>query len=74
MKPDDVRKKVLGTEIAYIPQAAMNALNPTQKIIRFIEDVIHAHEPNMSKRTFMIWPKSVSEFLACRLKYWKSMR
>ena len=50
MKPDDVRKKVLGTEIAYIPQAAMNALNPTQKIIRFIEDVIHAHEPNMSKK------------------------
>ena len=42
MKPDDVRRKVLGNEIAYIPQAAMNALNPTQKIIRFIEDVIHA--------------------------------
>ena len=30
MNPDDVRKTVLGTEIAYIPQAAMNALNPTQ--------------------------------------------
>ena len=28
----------------------MNALNPTQKIFRFIEDVIHAHEPNMSKK------------------------
>lgn len=40
MKPDDVRKTILGTEIAYIPQAAMNALNPTQKIIRFIEDVV----------------------------------
>lgn len=45
MNPDVVRKSVLGTEIAYIPQAAMNALNPTQKIIRFVEDVIHAHEP-----------------------------
>lgn len=43
MKPDDVRKSILGTEIAYIPQAAMNALNPTQKIISFIEDVIQAH-------------------------------
>ena len=31
MKPDDVRKNILGNEIAYIPQAAMNALNPTQK-------------------------------------------
>ena len=30
MKPDDVRKTILGTEIAYIPQAAMNALNPTR--------------------------------------------
>lgn len=50
MKPDDVRKNVLGTEIAYIPQAAMNALNPTQKIIRFIEDVIHVHNPKMSKK------------------------
>ncbi len=43
MKPDDVRKSILGTEIAYIPQAAMNALNPTRKIIHFIEDVFKAH-------------------------------
>ena len=44
MKPDDIRKSILGTEISYIPQSAMNALNPTQKIIHFIEDVIHAHD------------------------------
>lgn len=44
MDPDKVRKSVLGREIAYIPQAAMNALNPTQKVIRFIEDVILEHE------------------------------
>jgi len=50
MKPDDVRKQILGSEIAYIPQAAMNALNPTRKIIRFIEDVIWAHDPKMSKK------------------------
>ena len=50
MKPDEVRKKILGSEIAYIPQAAMNALNPTQKIIRFIEDVIHVHDKSMSKK------------------------
>lgn len=49
MKPDDVRKKILGNEIAYIPQSAMNALNPTQKIIRFIEDVIRAHDPKAKK-------------------------
>src|SRR5512136_2093238 len=44
MKPDDVRKSILGTEIAYIPQSAMNALNPTRKIINFIEDVMQAHD------------------------------
>jgi len=50
MNPDDVRKSILGTEIAYIPQAAMNALNPTQKIIHFIEDVIQAHELYITKK------------------------
>jgi len=44
MDPDDVRKLILGQEIAYIPQSAMNALNPTQKVIRFIEDVVQEHE------------------------------
>jgi len=49
MRPDDVRTSILGTEIAYIPQAAMNALNPTLKIIRFIEDVYQAHDPYKTK-------------------------
>jgi peptide/nickel transport system ATP-binding protein len=50
MKADDVRKSILGNEIAYIPQAAMNALNPTRKIINFIEDVIHAHDEYVPKK------------------------
>lgn len=50
MHPDVVRKNILGTEIAYIPQAAMNALNPTCKIIRFIEDVVRAHDPKANKK------------------------
>jgi len=50
MKPDDVRKNILGTEIAYIPQAAMNALNPTRKVIKFIEDVVWAHDPKAKKK------------------------
>ena len=33
MAPDDVRRSILGTEISYIPQGAMNSLNPTLKII-----------------------------------------
>ena len=50
MAPDDVRKLILGNEIAYIPQAAMNALNPTQKIIHFIEDVIQEHDLYVTKK------------------------
>jgi peptide/nickel transport system ATP-binding protein len=50
MNPDDVRRTILGREIAYIPQAAMNALNPTRKVINFIEDVIKAHHPDSTKK------------------------
>jgi len=50
MDPDNVRRDILGMEIAYIPQAAMNALNPTQKIIGFIEDVVQAHDPKVGKK------------------------
>lgn len=50
MDPDVVRKSILGTEISYIPQAAMNALNPTRKIINFIEDVYEAHDEYKSKK------------------------
>ncbi len=50
MKPDDVRRKELGNEIAYIPQAAMNALNPTMKISRFINDVMRAHGSKLTDK------------------------
>lgn len=63
MKPEVIRKSILGTEIAYIPQAAMNALNPTQKIIRFIEDVIHAHEPKMPNKEILEMAKQRFEVL-----------
>jgi len=43
------RKTVLGTRIAYIPQAAMNTLNPTIKIKTFIMDVLKEHRPEMTK-------------------------
>ena len=50
LDPDTVRKTVLGSDVAYIPQAAMNALNPTRKVIKFIEDVMKAHEIKMTKK------------------------
>ena len=50
MAPDEIRRTILGREIAYIPQAAMNALNPTRKIISFVEDIVKAHHPEASKK------------------------
>ena len=63
MKPDDVRKSILGTEIAYIPQAAMNALNPTQKVINIIEDVVQAHDPSRKKKDILDLARSGFEKL-----------
>jgi len=63
MKPDDVRKNVLGTEVAYVPQAAMNALNPTSRIIRFIEDVIRAHDKTKTKKDIYDMARERFEFL-----------
>jgi len=63
MDPDDVRKSILGTEIAYIPQAAMNALNPTQKVIHFIEDVFQAHDPSKTKKEIHEFAKEAFETL-----------
>ena len=63
MKPDDVRKSILGREIAYIPQAAMNALNPTQKIINFVEDVVKAHDPTATKQEIHEMARSLFESL-----------
>ncbi len=63
MKPDDVRKSILGSEIAYIPQAAMNALNPTRKIINFIEDVLQAHDLMVTKKDIYDRAKMLFETL-----------
>ena len=50
LDPDVVRKTVLGSDVAYIPQAAMNAMNPTRKVGKFIEDVMKAHEIKMTRK------------------------
>src|SRR4030043_1002489 len=63
MDPDDIRKSILGTEISYIPQGAMNSLNPTQKIIHFIEDVIQAHDPYKTKKEIYEFARGCFETL-----------
>ena len=63
MDPDDVRKSILGAEISYIPQSAMNALNPTQKIINFVEHVVQTHDPYQTKKEIYENAKGAFEVL-----------
>ncbi len=49
MNKEYLRKNVRGTYISVVPQGAMNALNPTQKISSFVVDVIREHYPEISK-------------------------
>lgn len=46
---EQLRTQCLGSEIAYIPQSAMNALNPTMKISSFIYDILAEKRPGMKK-------------------------
>lgn len=46
---EELRVKILGNEIAYIPQSAMNVLNPTQRVINFIEDILEEHKLGLNK-------------------------
>ncbi|MCZ8513638.1 ABC transporter ATP-binding protein [Paenibacillus filicis] len=57
---EQLRTQVSGRETAYIPQAAMNALNPTLKIIHFIEDIMKEHRPELSKK--QVWDMAAERF------------
>ncbi|WP_036718780.1 ABC transporter ATP-binding protein [Paenibacillus sp. JCM 10914] len=57
---EQLRAQVSGREISYIPQAAMNALNPTLKIIHFIEDIMKEHRPELSKK--QVWDMAAERF------------
>ncbi len=49
MKKEQLRRDIRGQYISVVPQGAMNALNPTQKISSFVIDVIREHNPQMTK-------------------------
>lgn len=53
MDKSKLRKDILGKRISFIPQSAMNALNPTMKIKDFIFDLMKEHNPEMSRKEIM---------------------
>lgn len=60
---EELRKNFLGTEIAYIPQAAMNALNQTRKVSKFVVDILSEHRPDMSREQMINLAREKFEFL-----------
>jgi peptide/nickel transport system ATP-binding protein len=50
LTPEQVRKDVLGRQIAMIPQGALNSLNPTRKIKDLATDMILSHDENADKK------------------------
>lgn len=50
LPPAEVRRSVLGRDIAMIPQGALNSLNPTRKIRDLATDVILAHDEGGDRR------------------------
>jgi peptide/nickel transport system ATP-binding protein len=48
LSADRLRREVLGRKVSYIPQSAMNALNPTVKVGRFVRHVTKTHYPEMT--------------------------
>jgi len=44
-----LRKEILGKKLSFIPQSAMNALNPTLKVKKFVIDLVKEHEPELSE-------------------------
>lgn len=47
---EKLRKTIRGRSISYIPQSAMNALNPTAKVKNLAWDIIHEHNTNAEKK------------------------
>lgn len=48
---DEETRRMYGSTISLVPQAAMNSLNPVMRVKQQMIDTITAHEPNVSQKT-----------------------
>ncbi|NLM86841.1 MAG: ABC transporter ATP-binding protein [Clostridiales bacterium] len=60
---ETLRKDYLGKQIAYIPQAAMNALNPTRRIRRYVVDVLTEHDTGLDEKAMLNLAREKLSFL-----------
>ncbi|HHV93303.1 MAG TPA: ABC transporter ATP-binding protein, partial [Firmicutes bacterium] len=47
---EQARREIKGKYISVVPQGAMNALNPTQRVRNFAIDMLREHQPDMTKQ------------------------
>ena len=47
---EQARREIKGRYISVVPQGAMNALNPTQRIRNFAIDMLREHQPEITKQ------------------------
>ena len=47
---EQARREIKGKYISVVPQGAMNALNPTQRVRNFAIDMLQEHQPDMTKQ------------------------
>lgn len=47
---EQLRTQVLGITLAYIPQAAMNALSPTKRVHNFVYDILKTRDSNITHK------------------------
>jgi len=47
---EQIRKEVLGKQIAMIPQGALNSLNPTRRVRDLAADMIQSHDDGVDRR------------------------
>jgi len=50
LEAEKLKKKIRGRRISYIPQSAMNALNPTAKVKNLVWDIVKQHNPEAKRR------------------------
>ena len=60
---ETLRRDFLGKQIAYIPQAAMNALNPTRRISRYVVDVLSEHDIGTTEKQMLALAEEKLTFL-----------
>ncbi|MCS7146527.1 MAG: ABC transporter ATP-binding protein [Nitrososphaerota archaeon] len=61
MAREEVRKKVWGVKVSYVPQSALNAINPTKRIIELVKDAIRQHKPATDEEIISLCKKRFEE-------------